>query len=400
MPESYFTGLTGLIKLTKEQYDAIKHDPKTKYIVQNGNDVKEYLGDILIASGGFNPVADSFFIVMETAASGQIVNMQDPDPDPVKITIQKLDGSGDPDGTASEFTDLSDAAAFLKEHSSDNYQLVIGEESGIENIPSGTFKDVKNLVGITGNSVKTVALNAFSSCSALKTAKLPSVTFIGNYAFFGCGMLLSANFQDLESIGTGAFNQCASLMTVEAPLLAAIPAYAFYNCTSLSVMDMSEVTAVGNSAFLGCFNLSSEVRLMVSITQGISAFQNCYKLTKVVIPDGVTGLPKNVLTGCSSIREIEIPSSVQSIGEYAFADCEQLEKVSLAEGLLYLSDYAFQNNTALKSITLPSTIANNGIAAHVFDGCTNLAKITVKRSQEGIYNAPWGAENAEIEWIN
>lgn len=48
----YATGLSGLLKLTKEQYDAMEsHDTSTKYIVVDGGVVQEYLGDIPIGGG-------------------------------------------------------------------------------------------------------------------------------------------------------------------------------------------------------------------------------------------------------------------------------------------------------------------------------------------------------------
>lgn len=48
----YATGLTGLLKLTKAQYDALEtHEPNTKYIVVDGSTVQEYLGDTPIGAG-------------------------------------------------------------------------------------------------------------------------------------------------------------------------------------------------------------------------------------------------------------------------------------------------------------------------------------------------------------
>lgn len=49
----YYTGLTGLLKLTKAQYDALEtHEPNTKYIVVDNGAVQEYLGDTPIGGGG------------------------------------------------------------------------------------------------------------------------------------------------------------------------------------------------------------------------------------------------------------------------------------------------------------------------------------------------------------
>jgi hypothetical protein len=42
------TGLKALVKLTRAQYGSILHDPDTKYIVTDGETVREYLGDIPI----------------------------------------------------------------------------------------------------------------------------------------------------------------------------------------------------------------------------------------------------------------------------------------------------------------------------------------------------------------
>lgn len=46
------TGLKALVKLTRAQFGSILHDPDTKYIVTDGETVREYLGDIPIGGGG------------------------------------------------------------------------------------------------------------------------------------------------------------------------------------------------------------------------------------------------------------------------------------------------------------------------------------------------------------
>lgn len=47
----YDTRLNGIVKLSKSQYDAMEtHDAGTKYIVVDGNSVKEYLGTIPIGA--------------------------------------------------------------------------------------------------------------------------------------------------------------------------------------------------------------------------------------------------------------------------------------------------------------------------------------------------------------
>ena len=49
----YNTGLSGIKKLTRAQYDALTtKDVNTKYIVVDGSTVQEYLGDIPIGGDG------------------------------------------------------------------------------------------------------------------------------------------------------------------------------------------------------------------------------------------------------------------------------------------------------------------------------------------------------------
>lgn len=76
MPSYYYTGLTGLIKLTKLEYESITHDPKTKYIVKDGNSVKEYLGDIPIGIGN-SMLVHEFTVVYTRGITGAIVNLEE-----------------------------------------------------------------------------------------------------------------------------------------------------------------------------------------------------------------------------------------------------------------------------------------------------------------------------------
>lgn len=65
----YYTGLTGLLKLTKSQYDAMgTHEANTKYIVVDGSTVTEYLGDTPIGGGGSGGVITGVPVVQMSGA--------------------------------------------------------------------------------------------------------------------------------------------------------------------------------------------------------------------------------------------------------------------------------------------------------------------------------------------
>jgi len=62
---------------------------------------------------------------------------------------------------------------------------------------------------------------------------------------------------------------------------------------------------------------------------GIHAFQNCYLLTSVVIPDSIISIDDNTFTNCVNLISITIPASVMIIGNNVFNGCEKLASVTI-----------------------------------------------------------------------
>ena len=61
---------------------------------------------------------------------------------------------------------------------------------------------------------------------------------------------------------------------------------------------------------------------------GDGAFQYCYALTSITLPNSVTSIGWSAFEGCSSLTSITIPNSVTSIGDYAFYKCSSLTSVT------------------------------------------------------------------------
>ena len=270
---------------------------------------------------------------------------------------------------------------------------------------NNAFADCEGLMRVSISDIETWCKSAFENASAnplsyahdlylngelLTELVIPDTVYsIGNYVFFGCSSLTKLTipctkenleseipyYNGLNSIGNYAFYGCSGLTELELPeSLTTIGAYAFCGCSGLSELNIryEKIVIDGNYTYYSGIN---------SLENG--AFMNCVSLTELVIPESVSTIGSNVLSGCSSLKILTMPfrgngSAVSSFSYYFNTIPESLENVTILNGSV---GTAFRGCSGLKSITLcdPVTSIGNGI----FAGCNSLESLTVPRLSVG-----------------
>ena len=277
----------------------------------------------------------------------------------------------------------------------------------------------------------------FQNCQSLKEIKLPSnLTSIGDYTFSNTGITSIKFGQYLSTIGERAFNDCTSLKTIdlsENKVLASLGELCFDNCSSLtnfaiptSVTTLgnfvfqdcigltgtmkisSSVTSIAKNPFAGCLNIdgvevdsdnpeyrnseigalysaddeliyypekaTGEVTISADITVRANAFERCDGITKIILSEGIEGIPASAFSYMYSLEEVILPSTLKVINSKAFEYDTKLLSLTLPEGLETLATYAF-SQCGIESLTIPSSIES--IPYSCFSKCPNLKTVNL-----------------------
>ncbi len=317
----------------------------------------------------------------------------------------------------------------------------------VTHIQSGAFSENKNLTSISfGSGLKSIGFGALKKCYALESITLPeSVTTIPSYAFEDCYRLESINAKGVTSIRMETFSGCDKLSETEfSENFYYVGEYAFYGCISLKEFKYdNHITYMNTYAFcdsgIETFecndNLTeipesafenTELKSVVFPSKlkkiGFSAFDKCYNLEEINIPNTVTIIDSYAFAYCTSLNgELTIPENITKLGDSAFSytgytslnyncsfpyahgvfagtklatlnlgdkvkaipsrmfyGCTDLKAVTLGDSVTQIGAEAFANCTSLESITMSDNITEIGEKA--FDGCLLLTEITIPKS--------------------
>ena len=173
-------------------------------------------------------------------------------------------------------------------------------------------------------------------------------TTIGNEAFADSSVEYVEFFGSITTIGEGAFRNCVNMKELTLP---------------------ASVTSIGAGAFEGCVNLEKVTILCDAALVGDGAFAGCSNLTEVYIEKG--DIPADCFAD-SGLTMVTIGEGVTAVGDRAFANTK-LTEVNLTN-LTRIGTSAFANTLLTEAIFSDSLTS---IGAGVFEGCTNLGKVTI-----------------------
>lgn len=281
------------------------------------------------------------------------------------------------------------------------------------------FEGCKNLSYIYLSEAITSISNLFVKCSGLKTVAVaqgsenfkvsdtqPIILNVNGTAIQFLFGRMDGVFEIPEGvteIGTYAFSGQADITKVIIPKsMKTINANAFYNCTGLEEVQFANgcvVDTLGEAAFKGCSSLKKIVLPNGITSLPKQAFAGCSSLESVTLPEGLTTIGVEAFIWTASLKSIKLPSSLKTIDNYGFA-MSGLETLVLPEGLTKLGTYTFEYSASLTEVTLPSTITSWGnqtftnctalttvnfapnsttIGQYLFIGCTSLESITLPK---------------------
>ena len=270
---------------------------------------------------------------------------------------------------------------------------------GVTRIAKKAFYQCRNLTNVElPSSLKSIGEEAFTECKKLYSISIPyGAETLENGAFARCDGLTYVLIPDtVETIGNWAFTDCIALKVADIPKnVKIIGERAFKSCRRLETeVELKQITDLGEQAFYDCEKITSLVISSSSITEIPNlAFNSCYALQSVTLPDSVTRIGDLAFCG-GAFSTFQNPKGLKSVGHSAFAVCKNLTSYVLPDGMTTIGRTLFQNCSSLSQVVIPGSVTL--VEASAFDGCTSLTDIQFGGSQEDWNNISFGSSNTPV----
>lgn len=223
--------------------------------------------------------------------------------------------------------------------------------AGVTEIGSNCFDGCESLKKIDiPDGVKSIGHNAFAGCKSLEEITIPEgVTSIDFYAFLDCINLEKVKIpESIKEISYRAFYNCTNLKSINLPRGISDIGFEALDGTALykdklnwenGVLYVDSVLISAEKSIDGAYEIKQGTTLVAS-----AAFNECYGLTSVTFPAGVTGLCEGAFLRCDGLSAVRLPDGLISIGDSAFSHCTGLMDVSIPDSVTYLGYGAFEDS--------------------------------------------------------
>ena len=230
---------------------------------------------------------------------------------------------------------------------------------------SGTGVGVVIADSILDRPVVGIGSDAFNGRRSLESIRIPdSVTGIGNAAFANCNSLKSIAIPSgVTYIGFDAFHFCTSLTSITLPASLRVlvgNGFCFYGSSNLVAINVDEANEYFASvdgllydkaltSLLECpKNKEGVVVLPSTVTSIGTAFANCTRLSRIVIPEGVTSFVVGAFDNCPAVLETSgsspyAPSNV--VGVRGDGQVQLSWAAPQSDGGSAVTDYIIQYST-------------------------------------------------------
>lgn len=124
---------------------------------------------------------------------------------------------------------------------------------------------------------------------------------------------------------------------------------------------------------------------------------DCAGMTKVIIPDSITGIGVGAFGECRDLQEVVMSINIEKIEAGNFMSCSSLKTINLPDGLKYIGDFAFMYCGSLTTIMIPASVEEIGMTA--FDNCRQLSVFMKGMIPPIIYPTSFGQKVAHSELV-
>ena len=240
-------------------------------------------------------------------------------------------------------------------------------------------------------TVTTLGYRMCYGCTNLKEVNLPdNISVIPDYAFEKCTLLEKINIpQSLIQIRNDAFAESGIKEFIAPDSFKEIWGYAFKDCKNLEKVDLNKTTSIGDMSFENCTKLSSIVLPNTLVELGTYVFSGCTLLNNIKMPSNPIEITNTFIYGSGYYNDAKNwENGILYVDNYLITTNNDLlnqQSINVKEGTIVIAINAFTNNGKnLKSIVLPEGLKIIGSSA--FSSLYSLSQINIPSSVISIGN--------------